>query len=123
MIEVLTPIAACALFGKSAEAVRRAVAEGHVKSRFELRFGARPIRLLDLDSAMKYWHRSSQPSLRPIEDDLATMRFNSVVACAQLMRDGALEDDPLSCVRILHHTSLLTYTLLDNSPPQDIAFE
>ena len=51
--EVITPVAACALFGRSAEAVRRAVAEGFVKSSYALNIGARPIRLLDLDKRIK----------------------------------------------------------------------
>ena len=121
--ECITPVAACALFGKSAEAVRRAVAEGLVTTSCELNFGANPIRLLDLDSAITYWHRSGQPSLRPIEHDLNLMRFYGVVVHSYVERNGELEADPLSRVRILHHAPLLSYSVLGKEPPKDLAFD
>lgn len=55
--DVLTPHAACELFGKSTEAVRRAVSEKHVKTPIALQFGSKPIHLLDLESAKAYWAR------------------------------------------------------------------
>ena len=56
-VDVLTPIAACELFGKSSEAVRRATSEGLVNSPVALQFGVQPIHLLDLRSAIDYWAR------------------------------------------------------------------
>ena len=55
--DLLSPLAACELFGKSSEAVRRATAEGLVKSPIALQFGSKPIHLLDLQSAKQYWAR------------------------------------------------------------------
>ena len=55
--DVLTPLAACELFGKTSETVRRATAEGLVKSPIALQFGSKPIHLLDLKSAKQYWAR------------------------------------------------------------------
>ena len=54
-IEVLTPLAACVLFGRSIDAVRTAAKRGHVASRFSMMFNAKQIRFLDLHSAVAYW--------------------------------------------------------------------
>ena len=54
-IEVLTPIAACVLFGRSIDAVRTAAKRGHVASRFSMMFNAKQTRFLDLRSAVAYW--------------------------------------------------------------------
>lgn len=64
-IEVLTPIAASTLFGKSTEAVRRASREGRVRTRFELNFNGRDnIRCMDLESALHYWAEDPWPAYR-----------------------------------------------------------
>ena len=53
--ELLTPLAACHLFGKSPATVRRAVSEGHVRAQFTLHATQKPVSLLRLDSATGYW--------------------------------------------------------------------
>ena len=60
--DVLSPMAASVLFGKSPETIRRAVNEGHVRSPFALQFGSKAIRMIDMDSAKAYWLRSGRPS-------------------------------------------------------------
>lgn len=73
-IEVLTPIAACVLFGRSGEAVRRAVREGHVRTPFSLAFTAKEVRLIDLQSAAAYWSTERGIGLAPWETEIAEMR-------------------------------------------------
>ena len=51
------------------------------------------------------------------------MRFNSIVLYAHTSRDGALEPDPLSRVRILHHMPLLSYSVLETEPPKYLSFD
>ena len=78
-IEVLTPLAACALFGKSAEAVRRAAREERVIELFELWLTEKRVRLIELQSAIKYWARDPWPTyLEPLEEQLDRMRRNGV---------------------------------------------
>ena len=108
--EVLTPLAACMLFGKSAEAVRRAVAEGHVMSPVALAFGAQPIRLLDLQSAVNYWLPKPRPEYLPrLESALAEMRLYGITFAGQIgnIVDDAIADDPLSRYRVLHAVPLV----------------
>lgn len=57
IIEVLTPLGACVLFGRSTEAVRRAAREGKVRTELVIDFEARPVRLVELQSALQYWKR------------------------------------------------------------------
>ena len=74
-IDVLTPVAACVLFGRSDEAVRRAVAEGLVHSPIALQFGVQPIRLIDLESATAYWMGTKRPSyMEPFAAEVDRMR-------------------------------------------------
>ena len=74
-VQVLTPLAASVLFGRSGEAVRRAAREGHVRTRLALAFTAKQVRLLDLRSAVRYWAEDPWPSYRePLESALASMR-------------------------------------------------
>ncbi|MDE0052603.1 MAG: hypothetical protein OXO52_22705 [Rhodospirillales bacterium] len=75
IIDVLTPVAASVLFGRSDESVRRAVAEGLVHSPVALQFGAQAIRLIDLESARAYWMRTERPSYRePFAAEVERMR-------------------------------------------------
>ena len=53
--ELLTPLAACDLFQKSPPTVRRAAADKHVYSPFVLHVSGKPVRLIDLRSAIAYW--------------------------------------------------------------------
>lgn len=74
-IQVLTPLAACALFGRSGEAVRRAAREGLVRTRLELLLTATPVRLLDLQSALDYWAENPWPAWRePLVSEVRRMR-------------------------------------------------
>ena len=74
-IDVLTPIAACELFGKSTEAVRRATSERLVESSVALSFGANPIPLIALDSAIAYWGKGKRPSYMPdLQPEIDRMR-------------------------------------------------
>ena len=74
-IDVLSPIAAATLFGKSDEAVRRATAEGLVHSPIALQFGVQPIRLICLESAKAYWMTAARPSyLEPFDREVERMR-------------------------------------------------
>lgn len=73
-IDVLTPLAACTLFGRSGEAVRRAAREGHVHTRASLMLTAKQIRLIDLKSALAYWGRPGGVGIPPLEHSLQDMR-------------------------------------------------
>lgn len=74
-IDVLTPLGACVLFGRSGEAVRRAVREGHVATPLSLSFTAKEIRLIDLKSARRYWAEDPWPTYRrPFKEEIAEMR-------------------------------------------------
>ena len=53
--DVLTPLAACYLFGKDESTVRLAVLRGHVYSPFSFWLTGKEIRMLDLKSAIAYW--------------------------------------------------------------------
>ena len=108
-IDVLTPLAASVLFGKSNEAVRRAAAEGHVKTSCVLEFShKRRVRLLDLNSAKAYWLRGERPSfLEWFESEVEGMRRHGITFARslalphyrilhpeQLMKPGSLAKDP-----------------------------
>ena len=53
--EVLTPLGASLLTGRVPEAIRVARAQGHVKVPLVAQFGKHPVRLISLESAIKYW--------------------------------------------------------------------
>ena len=78
-IDVLTPLAACYLFGRSGEAVRRAVREGQVTTPFSLGFTAKEIRMIDLRSAMAYWSTDRGRGYEPFEADVDRMRGYGMV--------------------------------------------
>ena len=58
--EVLTPRAAAALFGLSEATVRVARLSGAVETALTLAVTGKPIQLLLLDSALRYWRRPGQ---------------------------------------------------------------
>ena len=75
VVQVLTPLAACVLFGRSGEAVRRAAREGLVITRLALAFTSKQVRLLDLNSAVHYWGRGDRRKYRQrIEEEVTEMR-------------------------------------------------
>lgn len=57
-IDVLTPLGAALLTGRSTEAVRVATVQGHVRTRGVIQAGKHPVRLIDLHSALSYWKLS-----------------------------------------------------------------
>ena len=57
-IDVLTPLGAALLTGRSTEAVRVATVQGHVRIRGVTQAGKHPVRLIDLKSALSYWDMS-----------------------------------------------------------------
>ena len=72
--EVLTPLAASYLFGRSAEAVRTAARKGHVASPFSFWFNGKEMRMLDLNSALDYWGRdTASRGSRNLKDELRQM--------------------------------------------------
>lgn len=75
MQEVLTPLAAAALFGKSGEAVRLAARLGHVHAPVSFYLGSKEIRCIDLQSAIGYWNGGGHKN---IDADLEEMRFYGV---------------------------------------------
>ena len=79
-IEVLAPLGACFLFGRSSEAVRRAVREGHVETPFSLKFSAKEIRMIDLQSAIAYWadRPPSDVQINEMRDNRITVRFRGM---------------------------------------------
>ena len=68
------------LFGRSDEAVRRAISEELVEVPLKLHFGAKPINLIALDSALAYWMRSARPGyMQPLKSELEQMRLYGAV--------------------------------------------
>ena len=74
--ELLTPLAARALFGLSPESVRTAARKGHVDVPFTLDASGRDVQLIRLDSALEYWNQRKPPDLT---GELAKMRENGQV--------------------------------------------
>ena len=62
-LELLTPLAACDLFSKSPPTVRRAVSHSHVYNPFVMHLSDKPVRLIDLSSAIAYWDVHSEARL------------------------------------------------------------
>ena len=60
---MLTPLAACDLFEKSPPTVRRAAAGHLVYTPFVLHVSGKPVRLIDLRSAIAYWGEHSEHRL------------------------------------------------------------
>ena len=77
MKTVLTPLAAAALFGKSGEAIRLAAREGKVETPVTFQLGEKPIRCIDLQSALAYWNfvDSRKDPGADLERELDQMRF------------------------------------------------
>ena len=109
--DVLTPLAASVLFGKSGEAVRRAVKEKQVKSPIALLFGCEA-------------HPSDRPRQRPpilaprawpsyrrnLEQELTEMRRNGIT----IYPSGAPNR-----YRVLHPYSLMEWRLVDQLDEED----
>ena len=63
-IEILTPLGAASLSGRTVGAVVKAVRERRVKAPVTLMLTEKEIRFIDLTSAMDYWKISRLPVLR-----------------------------------------------------------
>lgn len=111
--DVLSPLAACVLFGRSGEAVRRATNEGLVKSPFSLAFTAKRIRMIDLESALNYWGRDSRPHEDSFKSELAEMRRQGITVC---------KSTALTSYRVLHpYPLMITGGQVDYLEDQEIA--
>ena len=86
--ELLTPLAACDLFKKSPPTVRRAAAERFVYSPFVLHVSGKPVRLIDLRSAIAYWGPHS-------EHRLDEMRANGYLMLIEERGYNILHTEPL----------------------------
>ena len=87
--ELLTPLAACDLFEKSAPTVRRAAADKLVYSPFVLHVSGKPVRLIDLRSAIAYW------SVEHSEHRLKEMRANGNLMVIDEREFNILHPEPL----------------------------
>ncbi len=105
--DLLTPIGACVLFGKSGEAVRRAIKEKLVDVPVVLPFNTKQtIPLIDLESARRYWLRHPRPSYYGnLERQLNEMRVNGMTI---------YQSAALSHFRVLH-----PYALMEGSAAVD----
>ena len=104
--DVLTPLAASYLFGRSGEAVRTAARKGHVASPFSFWFDGKEIRMLDLKSALDYWGRDTAArGFKNLEDELQQMRSYGEHVTVDIFGDT---------YRILHAGSAL---VVPASPP------
>ena len=86
--ELLTPLAACDLFKKVAPTVRRAAAERLVYSPFVLHVSGKPVRLIDLRSAIAYWGPRSERRLNE-------MRANGNLMVIEEREYNILHPEPL----------------------------
>ena len=86
--ELLTPLAACDLFKKSPPTVRRAAAERRVYIAFVLHVSGKPVRLIDLRSAIAYWGPHS-------EERLDEMRANGNLMVIEEREYNILHPGPL----------------------------
>ena len=100
LIEVLTPLGACILFGRSTEAVRRAARERKVRVELIIDFEASPVRLIELESAQRYWKVPKYPGRG---DPLSDMRD-----CAPVFEVSGER------YRILHPFALIRHDELGN---------
>ena len=55
MKQVLTPLAAAVLFGRSGEAIRLAARAGQVETPVTIMLTEKEVRCIDLESALSYW--------------------------------------------------------------------
>ena len=104
--DVLTPLAASYLFGRSGEAVRTAARKGHVASPFSFWFDGKEIRMLDLKSALDYWGRdTASRGFKNLENELRQMRSYGKHVTVDIFGDK---------YRILHAGSAL---VVPSNPP------
>ena len=92
--EVLTPLAAATLFGKSSEAIRKAVRNGHVEVVFDLGATDRDVSMIRLTSAVRYW---GTPDDRHVDE----MRENGHVLSVSGLGYNILHPKPLLTLRNL----------------------
>ena len=78
-LEVLTPRAAVQLFGKSAEAVHKALNNNRVWAAFELWFTERRTPMILLSSAIAYWGEPDAQALEKMRENGLTLADDNVV--------------------------------------------
>ena len=91
--EVLTPLAAKRLFGKSAEAVRKAVRNWHVEVGFDLWVTDKNVAMIRLHSAIDYW---GEPDERTLDE----MRRNGLTISVDGLGYNILHPTPLTTTRL-----------------------
>ena len=74
--ELITPLAACKLFKKSAATVRRAVNHGHVWAPYVLQATGTPTNLIDLKSAIHYWNHADPDTIHIMRNNGNTLTIN-----------------------------------------------
>ena len=109
--EVMTPQAAAKLFGISLAAVRAARLRGHVAVAFTLSIGGRPVHMLNLRRALRYWGENGKV---PTESEIDALRDNSTVLWDPRSGSGAKGRAPA------HYWSVLTTTPLVQTVGPDV---
>ena len=62
-LEVLTPAAVIALWGKDEATVRAAANKGHIETTLTVQFSGKPVRLFRLSSCLTYWGQPEDAGL------------------------------------------------------------
>ena len=73
-VDVLTPIAASTLLGRSSEAVRTAARKGFVQTAFTLCVTGKEVNLIRLDSALAYWGKPTGRGFPDLDGEIERMR-------------------------------------------------
>ena len=94
--EVLTPLAAKSLFGKSPEAVRKAVRNLHVEAPFDLEASEKKVALILLNSAADYWGQPDAGAVDAMRENGQTISVDGVIY-------NILHPKPLLTKRIQEH--------------------
>ena len=95
-LEVITPLAAVALFGISQPAIREARAKKNVKTLFTMRVTDRDVHLITLKSAKAFWIRNyNEERKERLEKNLTEMRDNGFTVAWRNMIFSILHAHPL----------------------------
>lgn len=77
--EVLAPSAAARLFGKSAEAVHKALTNDRIRAAFDLWFTDRRTPMMSLSSAIEYWGEPEERELNAMRENGLTLDVHGIV--------------------------------------------
>lgn len=72
-LELLTPLATAQLFGKSPEAVRKAIRVGHLLVAVSLSFTDKHVGLIRLSSAIEHWGEPDEEALDQMRENGLTL--------------------------------------------------